>query len=409
MLTRLFKSRGVGKFLRNRLAVGALVIIGMYALVGGFVVLGDVFPGKAGISLKEVEEPIGPPINFPGFLERAKPEKRAEVCRFYIDEFKRALRSRDPDARRENLKQIRYAERIAAPLEPEALDTIRENAEAIYDELSESENLDTDPAMLPVIEKLEAECAKFFAPITGWNKVKHDLRWSLGTDRQGRSNFVRGIYSIKVALAVGLVVAFISVLIGTLLGASAAFLGGWIDHAVVWLYSTLSSMPELVLLAVIVYAFSGTMFDRASSPWLALIPVYAAMCMEFWIGPCRVIRGEVMKIKELEYVQAVKAVGFGRMYILIKHVVPNTAHLMFINFSLLLIAAIKYEVVLSFLGLGVKVGPSWGRMIQESTPEVINGFFWQIGWATVLMFVLVLAFNIVADALQDAFDPKHVG
>lgn len=409
LINRFIKSRGVRKFIRNRMAVVALTIIAFYVAIGGYVVLGDLFPNRAGISLKEVEEPIGPPVNLPGFLESRKPEKRAEVCRFYIDEFKRALRTRDPELRSENLKQIHYAERVPAAIDPDELDQIRKNAEKIYKELEASEDLDHDPAMLPVIEQLEAECEKFFAPVTGWNKIKHDLRWSMGTDRQGRSNFVRGIYSIKVALAVGLVVAFISVLVGTLLGASAAFLGGWIDHAVVWLYSTLSSMPELVLLAVLVYAFSGTAFDEVSRPWLALIPVYAAMCMEFWIGPCRVIRGEVMKIKELEYVQAVKAVGFGRMYILLKHVVPNTAHLMFINFSLLLIAAIKYEVVLSFLGLGVKVGPSWGRMIQESAPEVINGFYWQIGWATILMFLLVLAFNIVADALQDAFDPKHVG
>ncbi len=81
---------------------------------------------------------------------------------------------------------------------------------------------------------------------------------------------------------------------------------------------------------------------------------------------------------------------------------------MFINFSLLFIAAIKYEVVLSFLNLGVKVGPSWGKMILESGPEVINQIFWQIGTATVLMFGLVLAFNVVSDAMQDAFDPKHV-
>ena len=87
---------------------------------------------------------------------------------------------------------------------------------------------------------------------------------------------------------------------------------------------------------------------------------------------------------------------------------PNTLHLMFISFSLLFIAAIKNEVVLSFLGLGVKVGPSWGRMLSESGWEVVNQIFWQIGTATVLMFGLVLAFNIVSDALQDAFDPKHV-
>jgi len=408
-MTRVFRSRGFRKFKRNRLAVVSLGVIVLYVLVGMYVSLGDFFPGRAGISIQEVEEPIGPPTNLPGSWGDIRPEKRVEVCRFYLDEFKRALRPRSEESRAEALAQIHYATRRPAKKSQEELKAIVERGDEIYDELAESENLDLDPSALPQIARLEDVTRELFEPLSGATKVMDDLRWSMGTDRQGRSLLMRGVYSIKVALAVGFVVAFTSVIVGTLMGAAAAFLGGWTDRLVVWLYSTLSSVPELVLLGVIVYAFTGTRFDQVSSPWLALVPVYVAMCMEFWIGPCRVVRGEVMKIKELEYVQAVKAVGFGKAYILMKHVIPNTAHLMFINFSLLFISAIKYEVVLSFLGLGVKVGPSWGRMIQESAPEVINGFFWQIGVATVLMFVLVLAFNIVADALQDAFDPRHVG
>ncbi|QYU67146.1 ABC transporter permease [Leptolyngbya sp. 15MV] len=177
----------------------------------------------------------------------------------------------------------------------------------------------------------------------------------------------------------------------------------------VWLYSTLSSLPDLVLLGVLVFMFTGSIFDDVTRPYLSLVPIYVAMCLTFWIGPCRVIRGEVLKIKELEYVQAATAIGFGRGYILLRHALPNTLHLMFINFSLLFVAAIKNEVVLSFLGLGVKAGTSWGLMIHESIQQVINGFYWQIGAATVFMFGLVLAFNVVSDALQDAFDPKHVG
>ena len=83
---------------------------------------------------------------------------------------------------------------------------------------------------------------------------------------------------------------------------------------------------------------------------------------------------------------AATSIGFGRLYILVKHILPNTAHLMLINFSLLFIGAIKSEVILSFLGLGVKSGPSWGIMISQSKTEVINGFFWQIGTATAFMF-----------------------
>ena len=117
-----------------------------------------------------------------------------------------------------------------------------------------------------------------------------------------------------------------------------------------------------------------------------------------------------MKLKELEYVQAARTAGFGSMRVLFRHVLPNTSHLMLINFSLLLIGAIKSEVILSFLGLGVKSQPSWGIMIRDAgnNGDVMTGFFWQIGTATVFMFFLVLAFNILSDALQDAFDPKHL-
>lgn len=421
-LRRLKAGRGTRKFLRNRLAVAALVVIAAYALVGGWVALGDLAPGRAGISYAEVEQPVWPtPIN--GFGIPTTNERRVEAMRIITREVKRAVNNG------EGFTEIRYGQLQLLPgaAENEAeltrLEGLVEKSEELYDTLSEFEDLnnppppelidgvpDPDAVDVPaVIAELEATVHDMFQPLAGWRSLKQSMLLSLGTDRQGRSNFLRVIFSIKVALQVGIVVAIVSVLIGTLLGAAAAYFGGWVDHAVVWLYSTLSSMPELILLAVLVYAFSGSVFDKVSNPWLALVPVYAAMCMEFWIGPCRVIRGETLKLKELEYIQAATAIGFGRFYILLRHIIPNTVHLMFINFSLLFIAAIKFEVVLSFLGLGVKVGPSWGRMIQESTQEVINGIFWQIGAATAFMFVLVLAFNIVSDALQDAFDPKHVG
>ena len=100
--------------------------------------------------------------------------------------------------------------------------------------------------------------------------------------------------------------------------------------------------------------------------------------------------------------------GFSRVRILLRHVLPNLSHLMLINFSLLFIGAIKSEVILSFLGLGVQRGASWGKMIDASKSDVANGMFWQIGAATAFMFGLVLAFNILSDALQDILDPKHV-
>jgi peptide/nickel transport system permease protein len=423
MIRRARQSRAWRKFFRSRQATIALCVIGLYALFGLWVLGCDALvligqrtgrfdvskhPILGAFTLDKAEAVVGP-FSVPGFLEKPMPEERARSCKFWLDEFKKALRPRRPDDKQANLARIAFGERRVADRPLSDIQATYHRADALYLGLADSADLDRDPEMLPAIAELESTIDSLFAPLRGFERALYTFRLSLGTDRQGRSIMVRGLYSIKVAIQVGLVVALASVLIGTLIGAAAGFYGGWVDHAVVWLYSTLSSIPDLVLLAVLVFMFTGSIFDDVTRPWLSLVPVYAAMCMTFWIGSCRVIRGETMKIKELEYIQAATAIGFGRLYVLLRHVVPNCLHLVFINFSLLFIAAIKFEVILSFLNLGVKVGPSWGRMIQDSTQEVINAFFWQIGAATVLMFGLVLAFNIVSDALQDAFDPKHVG
>lgn len=421
-LTRAWRSRASRKFRRNRTALAALAIILLYALAGFWVLgmdaakaigartgkydLGE-YPLLDALTLERADEVVAP-YELPGWLAKGRPEVRLRACKTYMDEFRLALapRVRDKEAA---LRRIRFADMRAAEKPVEELREILGRAQAIYEDLEGSDDLDVDPAMLPRLAELEGVTGELFAPLTATERRLQSLRLSLGTDRQGRSIMLRSLYSVKVAIQIGLVVALLSVLLGSTIGAAAAYFGGWVDGVVVWLYSTLSSLPDLVLLGVLVFMFVGSIFDDITKPYLSLVPIYAAMCLTFWIGPCRVIRGEVLKVKELEYVQAATALGFRRTYILTRHVLPNTLHLMFINFSLLFIAAIKNEVVLSFLGLGVKVGPSWGRMIQESTQQVINGFFWQIGAATAFMFVLVLAFNILSDALQDAFDPKHVG
>lgn len=251
--------------------------------------------------------------------------------------------------------------------------------------------------------ELEPILNEIFPVPSGVSGAVYKFRLLLGTDRQGRSIMLRTLYSAKIAIQVGLITAVLAVLFGSLIGAAAGYFGGMMDHAVIWLYSTFSSIPYLVLLVVLAFMFTGSKLEQT------LIPLYFAFCMTFWIGPCRVTRGEALKLRSLDYVQAAQALGASKKRILLKHILPNTAHLMFINFSLLFIGAIKGEVVLTYLGLGLKEGASWGLMISQSKPEVVSGFFWQIGAATFFMFVLVLAFNILTDALQDAFDPKHVG
>ena len=260
-----------------------------------------------------------------------------------------------------------------------------------------------DASVAGTLDELEPILDTLYPLPTGVGGVIYKIRMMLGTDQQGRSIMLRAMYSAKVAIQVGVVVSVVAVLFGSLIGAAAGFFGGFIDHAVIWLYSTFSSIPYLVLLVVLAFMFTGSMFEGT------LVPLYVAFSLTFWIGPCRVTRGEALKLRSLDYVQAAQALGASNWRILTRHIIPNTSHLIFINMSLLFIGAIKGEVVLTFLGLGLKNGASWGIMINQSKSEVVSGFFWQIGAATFFMFVLVLAFNVLTDALQDAFDPKHVG
>ena len=402
-MKRIRRTRAGRKLLANRVALGAMLIIGVYLLAAIFVMLG-------GISPSFCNQPVGPP-NIPGFFSEPPAEKRLINAESTLAVVDRALAKSSPDAQKASLDEIKVGVRRLNQLSIEELELKLEKAYALYDDLSASPDLENDEVGLASLKDLEAEVASLIATPSLSQRIMEKIYLSLGTDRQGRSIFIRAIFSIKVAVQIGVVTALISVTIGSLLGALAGFFGGWVDHAVIWLYSTVSSIPNLVLLVVLAYVFSSTnieIFGKAIGQ--TLIPVYVAFCCTFWIGPCRVIRGETLKIKELEYVQASTTAGFSPGYTLLRHVLPNTIHLMLINFSLLLIGAIKSEVILSFLNLGVQAGAgaSWGIMIRDSRSEVLNSFFWQIGSATTLMFFFVLAFNILSDALQDAFDPKHV-
>ncbi len=405
---RIARSRGARKFVRNKLAVLGALLIGLYAAVGLSVWVFGLIP------LDDTKERVLPDLH-PGFGMKGSLEKRVRSSLWIVDRIQTRLdraadRGTDP---RELLDELAMAERGVADLDPDEMQELLDEGWEIYEEeLEELEEIDAyaaeHPEIMDRVAAFESVAMRLQPMPSGWDGTLYRFRTILGSDSSGASVSLKTLYSVKVAFQIGFMTAIIAVTIGTLLGAAGAFWGGIVDVVVMWLVSTMSSIPYLVMLVVLISVFTGTVFDQADKPFLALTKVYVAFGLTFWIGTCRVIRGEVLKIKELEYVQAARAIGFGRWYILLRHVIPNTSHLMFINFSLLLIGAIKSEVILSFLGLGVKGQPSWGIMLAHGKEDLQNFFFWQVLSATAAMFGLVLAFNVVSDALQDAFDPKHV-
>ncbi len=219
----------------------------------------------------------------------------------------------------------------------------------------------------------------------------------LGTDIFGRSILFKILVGTKTAMTIGFLVMLISIPIGLFFGSIAGYYGGKVDAGVMWIYTVLSSIPNLLLLIGISYALGK-----------GLLSICVAMGAVGWVGLCRLIRGEVMKHKNLEYVLAVRLLGAGDMRIMFRHILPNVFHLAIISASLAMLSAIKSEVILTYLGVGIQNGASWGTMVADATGELVNGIWWPLLGVSSAMFIILYALNVVGDALRDALDPKLV-
>jgi len=217
----------------------------------------------------------------------------------------------------------------------------------------------------------------------------------LGTDNLGRDVFQRTVQGARIAFQVGIITACIAIPIGVILGCLAGYFGGKTDDFIVWLYSTFSSIPGLLfILAIAMVVGKG------------LLGVYLGIGLTTWVNLCRLIRGEVMKHKTRPYVQAAHALGLGPFRIMFRHILPNVFHIVIITFSLRFPAAISTEVFMSFLGIGVQGEPSWGIMISNARLRLWQGVWWEMTFVTAAIFFIVLAFNLLGDALRDALDPR---
>ncbi|MHC5179772.1 MAG: ABC transporter permease [Planctomycetota bacterium] len=225
-----------------------------------------------------------------------------------------------------------------------------------------------------------------------------------GTDFLGQSTLRKTIYGAKTSITVALCASLISLLIGVPLGAIAGYFRGWVDDVIVWFYTTLGTIPYILL----VMAFAVVLRDRNIFGWeiRGITAVYLAIGLTSWVGICRLIRGEIIKRKESEYVLAARALGCSNGRIIFKHLLPNVFHVIIINFSLRFVSFIHAEVILSFLGLGETDKPSWGGMIDAARTELARNVWWEMAAATIAIFFISLALNIFGDALRDCLDPK---
>jgi len=236
----------------------------------------------------------------------------------------------------------------------------------------------------------------------GASPVSDERRATLpfGGDKWGRDVIAKTIKGSQTSIFVGLAAAVVATFIGTLLGAFAGYYGGWVDDALNWFYSVFSSIPYLLLILAV-----AAVLQQKGTMTIVLI-----LGLTGWTGVFRLIRAEYLKHKAREYVQAADAIGASNARKMFMHIFPNTSHVVLVQLSILVVAFIKSEVILSFLGFGVPVDVvSWGSMLNEAQNELILGKWWQLVAAGTAMAVLVTAFSLFTDALRDALDPRLKG
>jgi len=216
----------------------------------------------------------------------------------------------------------------------------------------------------------------------------------LGTDNLGRSVALRLVQGARIAFVVGIVTSAVAIALGVLLGLLGGYYGGRTDAFVVWLCATVASMPGLLfILAISLVAGKG------------LWGVIWGIGLTTWVSTCRTVRAEVMKHAERTYVQAARTLGYSPLRIMFRHILPNVAHIILIQFSIRFPSSVSTEVFVSFLGIGVQGEPSWGVMINNARTRLWQGVWWEMTFTTLAIFVLVLVFNHLADFLRDRLDP----
>ncbi len=237
-----------------------------------------------------------------------------------------------------------------------------------------------------------------------------------GTDKVGKDVLYQTIKSIRTGLVIGTLTTLVMLPFAVFLGMMAGYFRGWVDDVIQYLYTTLNSIPGVLLIAAAVLMMQvymdthpelfETMAERAD---LRLLFLCLILGITSWTGLCRLLRGETLKLRELDYVQAADAFGVAKATILVRHLLPNLLHLVLIAVVIDFSGLVLAEAVLSYVGVGVDpTTMSWGNMINRARLEMAREpmVWWSLLAAFIFMFTLVLAANLFSDAVRDAFDPR---
>ncbi|MEI6757132.1 MAG: ABC transporter permease [Chlorobium sp.] len=233
---------------------------------------------------------------------------------------------------------------------------------------------------------------------TSKNNIAVTRTFILGTDQYGRDILSRVIYGSKISLSIGFLVVLISVTLGTIIGVSSGYFGGWIDAIMMRIVDVLIAFPALFLILIIIATFGNSIY---------LIVI--TLSFTGWMGVARIVRSQVLSLKEQEFILAAKSLGLSNMRIIFRHLAPNTLTPVIIAATLRIGSIILTEAGLSFLGLGVQPPtPSWGNIINEGRDSLLN-YWWISTFPGIAILTTVVCFNLVGDGVRDALDPRMRG
>ena len=232
-----------------------------------------------------------------------------------------------------------------------------------------------------------------------------------GTDKTGQDVLYIALKSVRTGLIIGTLTTLIVTPFALLCGVLAGYLGGWVDDVIQYIYTTLSSIPDILLIAAAMLIFQVGLSDQETivSADHRLVYLCVILGITSWTGLCRLIRAEVLKLRAIEFVQAADAFGIGQMTIMLRHLVPNVMHIVLISIVLRFSSLVLAEAVLAYVGIGVDPSmQSWGNMINQARLELAREpvVWWNLLAALIFMLGLVLPANLFGDAVRDALDPR---
>ena len=229
-------------------------------------------------------------------------------------------------------------------------------------------------------------------------ETRYTGKWGghiLGTDYVGRDQFVRLLYGGQVSLFIAIVASVVSLILGVMLGLVGGYFGGLLDDLLVWFITTINSIPGIFLLIV-----TAALFGQDTRTLILILVFYG------WLLPCRLVRGEVISLKQREYILAAQAVGAPRPRILFVHLLPNVFYVAVVSLSIHAGTLILIEAGLSFLGLGVaEPQPTWGNMLSKARSYFTRGQY-LVYWPGIMIMLTVLSLYLLGDGIRDALDPR---